>query len=152
MIAGGPGGESNRMTDRVQSLLDAVVSWARGRASIRGVALVGSHAREDARPASDVDLVILALRPRELLKDTAWPGTFGQVVSVEQEDWGRVTSLRVTYRHGPEVEFGLTTPDWARVPVDAGTRRVAADGMIVLHDPDGVLARLCAAVSVDGRS
>lgn len=49
-------------------------------------------------------------------------------------------SRRVHYREGPEVEFGLTSPAWAHLPLDAGTVRVVRDGFRVLHDPDGLLA------------
>lgn len=135
------------MTRDVTDLLDAVVSWAEGRPSVRGVALVGSYVRGDVRPDSDVDLVVLVTRQDGFLTDSSWTAEFGQVVSVAEEDWGKVTSLRVFYGHGLEVEFGLATADWARLPVDAGTRRVVEDGMTVLYDPDGGFGRLQAAVS-----
>lgn len=130
----------------VSALLRGAVAWAEGEPDVVGVALVGSHARGSARPDSDVDLVILARDPQPYLRDTRWPQRFGPVASCEPEDWGRVTSLRVLYEGGLEVEFGLTTPEWAELPVDAGTRRVVRDGMRVLHDPAGLLARLARAV------
>lgn len=135
------------MVASVAGLLDAVVSWAGDRPSVRGVALVGSYARGDARPDSDVDLMLLVTRPGDLLRAPVWLGDFGRVVSVVEEDWGEVTSLRVVYEHGLEVEFGLTTPAWARLPVDVGTRRVVEDGLAVLYDPDGGLERLEGAVA-----
>ncbi len=130
----------------VAELLEAVVGWAEMETSIVGVALVGSHARDAARPDSDVDLVVLVRNPQKFLADTAWLEQFGSVVSCETEDWGRVTSLRVFYGEGLEVEFGLTIPDWAELPVDVGTRRVVSDGMRVLYDPEGILKALEKAV------
>jgi hypothetical protein len=57
-------------------------------------------------------------------------------------------SKRVYYADGREVEFGITTVDWARIdPVDAGTRRVVADGMAILSDPDNILQALIEAVA-----
>jgi aminoglycoside 6-adenylyltransferase len=53
-----------------------------------------------------------------------------------------VTSLRVYYTEGLEVEFGMTTLAWAAVPVDPGTRHVVAHGMRILWDREGLLARL----------
>jgi predicted nucleotidyltransferase len=127
----------------IESLLDRVLSWATGRPDVRAVALVGSHARGAPRVDSDVDLVLLAERPAELVADTAWVGNFGELTRLTVEDWGRVTSVRAWYTGGLEVEFGLATADWATRP-DAGTRRVVSDGLRVLLDRDGAFARLAA--------
>ena len=124
-----------------ERLIDEVLAWAARRPDVRAVALVGSHARGDARPDSDVDLLLLAERPDELVRDAAWVRGFGDVSRVAVEDWGRVTSVRVWYARGPEVEFALATPDWATAP-DEGTRRVVSDGFRALLDRDGALARL----------
>ena len=128
-------------------LLNKVVRWAEGEPLLTGVALVGSYARGAARADSDVDLMILSAEPRRYLEDTSWLRLFGEVASCTEEDWGLVTSLRVFYAHGLEVEFGLAIPAWAVIPVDAGTRRVVADGMQVLYDPNDVFGKLQDAVS-----
>jgi len=125
----------------VDGFLDRVARWAGERGDVRAVALVGSHARGTARPDSDVDLMLLTERPRALVEDTAWLTGFGRVLRVVAEDWGRVTSLRVWYAEGLEVEFGLATVEWATRP-DEGTHRVLGDGMRVLLDPDGIFARV----------
>jgi hypothetical protein len=128
-------------------LLHQVITWAQSQPTITGVALVGSHARGTARPDSDVDLVLLCTSPQTLVDEPTWTQLFGAVRTCQTENWGVLTSLRVYYRHGLEVEFGLTTPQWAAIPVDAGTQRVVADGMRLLWDPQGVLEQLWQAVS-----
>lgn len=138
---------ADRAAEGVDRLLATVSAWARLEPNVRGVALVGSHARGRARPGSDVDLVILTQKPEGLAREPSWLHAFGQATSVSQEDWGRVTSLRARYRGGLEVEFGLTDPSWAAVPVDEGTRRVVGDGIRVVYDPDGAFARLLAALA-----
>jgi hypothetical protein len=50
-----------------------------------------------------------------------------------------VTSLRVRYADGLEVEFGFAAPDWAAAPLDAGTRRVLEGGVRVVFDRGVVL-------------
>jgi hypothetical protein len=44
-----------------------------------------------------------------------------------------VTSPRVWYLGRSEEESVFTTPDWARSPLDEGTRTVIEGGMRVLH-------------------
>jgi predicted nucleotidyltransferase len=127
----------------VGSFLEEVAAWADSRPEVRAVALVGSHAAGRARPDSDVDLVVLADDPRRLLEDRAWLGAFGEWGEAAVEDWGALTSLRVRYGSGLEVEWGLGRPSWASTdPLDPGTARVAADALAAVYDPEGMLARL----------
>jgi predicted nucleotidyltransferase len=126
----------------VDSVVDHVVRWATLRADIRGLLLIGSHARGTAKPHSDVDLVLLCSEPARYVKNIAWTSDLGEVERVEREDWGKVHSVRVFYRMGREIEFGITSLDWASEPVDEGTLQVLRGGARVLLDPDGTLLRL----------
>jgi predicted nucleotidyltransferase len=140
------------MKKQVQNLLNAVTLWAEGKPGILGVALVGSYARDEAKVDSDVDLVLLASTPKELIDKPKWIKEFGDVKSFKIEDWGLVTSLRVFYQGVLEVEFGLTTSEWASEPIDEGTRQVIADGMKILFDKSGLLDRALKEVSSEGSS
>jgi predicted nucleotidyltransferase len=126
----------------VETFLDHLKNWAATRDDIRALALVGSHARGQARADSDVDLVVVCSEAPRYLKDTAWVSDFGEAKSVALEDWGKVQSVRVLYRNGLEVEFGITTKDWASLPPDRGTADVLKNGVLVLLDRDGELLRL----------
>jgi predicted nucleotidyltransferase len=125
-----------------EALIDDVRRWAEVREDIRTLAVVGSHARGDARPDSDVDLVVVCSDPARYLNDIAWVRTFGEVVELSSEDWGLVQSLRVPYRNGPEVEFGIAGTMWTVIPPDRGTAQVVGDGCSMLLDRDGQLGRL----------
>ncbi len=131
----------------VNAFLDQVVSWASGRPEVQAVGLAGSWARGTATPESDVDLVVIVENVHGLLADEAWPAEFGDVVADTREDWGSVQSRRVHYTDRLEVEFGLTTAQWASLPLDPGTRRVVADGFQILYDPNGLLQRCLAGAS-----
>ena len=91
-----------------ESLIENVRNWAELRDDIRALAVVGSHARGEARSDSDVDLVVVCADPTRYLRDTNWLSTFAPVTRFSLEDWGQVQAIRVFYRNGPEVEFGIT--------------------------------------------
>lgn len=122
----------------VAAFLQAAKGWGEERSDILGIALVGSHARGASKPDSDVDLVVLCESPAVLLRGD-WPSRFGAIQSATIEDYGALKSRRVFYRSGLEVEFGIAGPSWADAPLDAGTRKVLADGARVLYDPSQLI-------------
>ena len=129
------------MPQNPQLFINRFSAWAQSQPGILAAALVGSHARGQARPDSDVDLVLLVTRPQDWINDPGWAAVFGAANAIQVEDWGRVISLRVFYQDGLEVEFGITSPEWAGHPLDAGTARVISDGMHILVDKAGLLKR-----------
>ncbi len=139
-------------SEQVQQVLAAVTGWAEAR-SVRGLALVGSYARGEARPDSDADLLLLVNDPNLFRVDTAWIAGIDwsragvHPVTYRDAQYGAVWSRHVQLDEGPEIEFCFAPPSWAGIePVDAGTRRVVMDGCRVLYDPEGILSTLCAAV------
>jgi predicted nucleotidyltransferase len=133
-----------------RAFLHQLDQWLATQPAITAALLVGSQARGTARADSDIDLVLITPEPAVYLQNHAWLQTFGSVLRAEVEDWGLLQSIRVFYAHGPEVEFGLTTPQWAATdPVDAGTQEVVQDGARILSDPQGTLAALLQAVQAE---
>ncbi len=130
------------MKKQVQILLKEVTKWAESNPDILGVALVGSYARDEARLDSDVDFVLLASAPQDFINKPEWIKEFGLIKSYIVEDWGLVTSLRVYYKNGLEVEYGLTSSEWVREPINEGTRRVIIDGLKILLDKTGLFAQV----------
>jgi predicted nucleotidyltransferase len=127
--------------DHIRVFLDTFVAWASDRSDVQAIALVGSYARGEARDDSDIDLVILTDEPQKYLDDIQWTERFGSVEKHQTEDYGKLISIRVWYQDGTEVEYGITTPDWAAIPLDAGTREVILGGMIVLFERGILLSR-----------
>jgi predicted nucleotidyltransferase len=127
--------------EQIRGFLDAFVGWASDQSDVQAIVLVGSYARGAARDDSDIDLVILTDRPEKYLDDIEWTERFSTVGKHQTEDYGKLTSVRIWYQNGVEVEYGLTTPDWAAIPLDAGTREVIAGGMIVLFERGILLSR-----------
>ena len=122
-------------------LIARVAEWSRGDSRVNAAGLVGSYARGDQRPDSDVDFCILSPQPAALLDDRAWIADFGSPARISNavEDYHLVQSIRVFYG-SLEVEFGVTDEAWAEPPIDSGTAAVINDGLRILVDPEGRLA------------
>ena len=129
----------------VAEMIEAVRAWAERRPDIRAVAVVGSHARDEARTDSDLDIILLARDPTRYLRQTSWVSTIGDALESSLEDWERVQSLRVRFRDAPEVEFSFAGLEWAALPTDSGTSRVIREGCRTLIDHDGLLGQVIAA-------
>ena len=127
--------------EHIRDFLNAFVRWASNQPDVQGIALVGSYACGAAREESDIDLVILTDAPRHYLDELQWIKRFGVLEKHQTENYGKLTSVRVWYQNGLEVEYGVTASDWAAIPLDAGTQKVIRDGMIVLFERGDLLSR-----------
>ena len=136
------------LPEDVERFLEAVVAFAEGRDDVRAVALVGSRARGAARPDSDVDIVLLSTDPDKYVDGCDWIEALPGAALLDTRHWGVLTERRLVLPSGTEVDFGVAHPSWASTrPLDSGTARVVRDGLVALHDPDGVLAEVIAAAS-----
>jgi hypothetical protein len=133
---------------RALEIVTALTNWARLQEDIRGLALVGSHARNAARPDSDIDIVCLSKNP-DRFRDTSWLVTIEwsrlgfELIKWSDEEYGALWSRRMRLKPDCELEFGFTSLSWADTgPVDRGTAKVISDGCRILYDPDGLLERL----------
>jgi uncharacterized protein len=139
--------------EHLARIIEVIIGWAKLQQDIRGVALVGSHARRTADLESDIDLVVLTVNPEGFRADGSWLQTIDwSAAGLEVKNWGdedyvAVWSRRVWLSSGAEVEISFAPVTWASIaPLDAGTRRVIADGCRILHDPAGSLRCLYEAV------
>ena len=116
------------------------VDWVTTQSHIEAVALVGSYANGTASEESDIDLILLVPDPDKLIDDIKWVYQFGVVSDNQIEHYGKVTSIRVWYSNGQEVEFGISDINWASPPLDYGTQKVIDDGMKVLFERKPLLS------------
>lgn len=127
----------------VSDVVDRVGRWAAGHSDVCSVVVVGSYAYGRPRMGSDLDLVIISSRAEEHLASERFVGSVtpgGRIIRRQQ--WGPMHERRVRLRSGLIVEFGLTTPAWVGLPLDAGTAKVLTDGCKVVSDSGPVSAAL----------
>ena len=132
---------------QANDLIGSITNWSKMQSGIEGLLLVGSYARGNPRPQSDIDLVILVKEKSSFLKNTEWIETFGESKISKKENWGAVEFIRVFYKTGYEVEFGFANSIWASIdPLDRGTQKVVSDAAKILWDPKNLLTNLLKAI------
>jgi aminoglycoside 6-adenylyltransferase len=65
---------SMSQTEGSERILSKMVAWGTGRDDLRAIAVVGSRARSDhpADPWSDLDVIVMARRPKRYLNESHW--------------------------------------------------------------------------------
>jgi polyphosphate glucokinase len=137
----------------VDAFLSEVVAWARDRADVRAVFLVGSQARAHtpADEFSDVDIALVVDEARPFLDSDSWLEPFGEVLLtfVEETAVGGQLERRVLFRSGLEVDFALVPAgDFGGLVEDPKAATVAARGYRVLYDELGVTEDLARAAAM----
>ncbi len=148
---GTPASVTSARVVECRQVLDRVRVWAEGHADVVAVGVAGSWARGTPRMDSDVDVVVVTTAWRDDARTRAWTRELlDDAVIGTAEWWGELIERRAVLPSGFEVELDFVGPEWAAEPVDAGTRRVVLEGLHLLHDPQGVLARLLVASAGPG--
>ena len=124
---------------QVRQVVARTRQWAMTHQDVRASFVVGSYAYGRPRMGSDVDILFLTETPQAHLVGLEFvsaivPGA--RLVRAEQ--WGPLHERRVRLPSGLLVEFGISTPQWCALPLDAGTARVLTDGCKILTD-DGLV-------------
>ena len=112
--------------------LAPIIGWAESRSDVLGLALVGSWARDAARPDSDIDLVFLVSDPQSF-REVAWlaeiPWFSGRVPEWHDANYGKAWSRHLRTEPYCEVECTFCHPSWAATnPIDPGTADVMSQG------------------------
>ncbi|RKT88597.1 aminoglycoside 6-adenylyltransferase [Saccharopolyspora antimicrobica] len=145
--------DSTARHERAQQVVTELCDWADTRPDVLALALVGSYARPPGAETaeSDVDIIVVTSDPGRYTDGTGNLPPVLELPLLRAKQWGVVAERRSRHATtGLVVELNITTPVWAATEpeVDGGTRRVVRDGIRVLRDRDGLLAKLidaCAA-------
>ena len=117
-----------------EDFIHALKEFSFHTSHIESVIIVGSYARGTNKESSDLDIVIITANKAEMVSDQDFVHIFGEINKKQTEYYGACTSIRVWYKNGKEVEFGIVKPSWIKTPLDAGTRKVLSDGYKVIYD------------------
>lgn len=118
----------------LEQFIKALKEWAEKDKYIESVIIVGSYARGTNKNTSDLDIVIVTTNKSEMLEAQEFTEYFGEIENKQIEYYGACTSIRVWYKNGQEVEFGIVDPTWIIVPLDRGTHKVLRDGYRIVID------------------
>jgi len=120
--------------------IEDFMRWATKRKDIRAAALAGSYAREELDKDSDVDLVIITTDPKKYITNTEWTRVFGKPITKKVDEYGQLTSLRIWYESGLEIDYGFTTREWIETLPEDERKQVTDDGLRVLFEKEKLLS------------
>ena len=121
----------------LENFLNNLREYAKSTPYIEGVLIVGSYARGTNKDTSDLDIVVITPKKAQMVAGQKFVQNFGEIEKKQTEHYGACTSIRVWYKDGKEVEFGIVDPSWIAVPLDAGTYKVLSDGYKIIIDKRG---------------
>lgn len=126
----------------MEDIINALKDFSAKNQYIESMIVVGSYARGTNKEGSDLDIVILTSNKAEMVRNQEFVQSFGEIYKKQTEYYGACTSIRVWYKNGQEVEFGIVDPSWMKKPLDAGTKKVLSDGYKVIVDKKHYFANL----------
>ncbi len=118
----------------IKKFIDTLKEFAASNDDIECIIVVGSYARGTYTEMSDLDLCIITTNKFERVAKPDFVALFGDYKKLQIEYYGACTSIRVWYKDGLEVEFGLVEPSWIQQPLDSGTYQVLCGGYKVITD------------------
>ncbi len=145
----------------IDSILEKVANWAEIRSEILALALVGSYARGEAKPDSDIDLMAIASNPEffrqnhDWMHQINWESINCKILTFNDAEYGAVWSRHIYLTNLSnqfnniklEISFGL--PTWASInPIDSGTFNVVSRGCKILYDSQGILTNLMSKIDL----
>lgn len=117
-----------------EDFFNKIKEYARNTSHIGSIIIVGSYARGTNKENSDLDIIVITSNKSGMIVNQDFTQEFGEVYKQQTEYYGACTSIRVWYKDGKEVEFGIVEPSWSSMPLDTGTYQVLSDGYKVIID------------------
>ena len=117
-----------------EEFISRIKEWAANESLVESIILVGSYVRGTQKSDSDIDVVIVTNNKQRYIQNPEIFNFYGEIEKINIEFYGECASIRVWYKNGLEVEYGMVTQTWVGIPLDVGTLRVLSDGYKILID------------------
>ena len=117
-----------------EDFIEKIKKWGMNESLVEAIILVGSYAKGTQKVDSDIDLVFLTSNKQHYIDNPHIFSNFGLIDKSNIEFYGECTSIRIWYKNGLEVEFGIVPLKWIDLPLDYGTERTLSDGYKILVD------------------
>lgn len=146
----------------INAVLEKFAKWTETRSEILALALVGSYARGEPTPNSDIDLMAITSFPdffrqnHDWMQEINWESTDCKILRWNDAQYGAVwsrhiylSSLNYELNNKLKVEISFGLPTWASVnPIDSGTFNVVSQGCKILYDSQGILTNLISKIDL----
>ena len=139
----------NMPPTQIEQLLGVLRVWSSKQPGIDGLAYIGPWTSCHDHAECDLDVVCVVEDPEQFrsahdwMRQIDWPSAGLAIKGWSDVDYGYARSRHLTFDGGEEVEVSFVDRTWASTePVDPMTRRLAGEGLRVLHDPHGLLGKL----------
>ena len=122
---------------------------------IVGTAVTSFYEERKPQRAADYNLLILTPDVERYSSGgyPFWAKRFGSLKRQRFERHGALETIRATYKNGLKMKFHFAPPDWVETaPAREEMRRLVNGEMKILHDPQGILAKLQKAMLSKGKS
>lgn len=117
-----------------ENFINQTINWATNETLINSIILIGSYVRGTQKADSDIDLVVVTSDKQHYIDNPSIFNYYGEIERSNIEFYGECTSVRIWYKSGLEVEFGIVTSMWVNKPLDHGTLQALTDGYRILID------------------
>ncbi|WP_053375902.1 hypothetical protein [Paenibacillus sp. FJAT-27812] len=123
-------------------LMYEFVKWAGEQSHIAGIALVGPCADDENEEDSNLSFLLISDKKTKTLEAILHQFPFEPIEQATKEEWGLLTSFRIEYASGMEVEYGVAGEEWLRLPLDQEMGDTVMKGFKVIWDREELFVQI----------
>ncbi|WP_028610896.1 hypothetical protein [Paenibacillus harenae] len=127
------------------SLLYRFVTWAGGQPHIDGIALIGPCADDENEEVTEMSFVIVSDKKTKTAEAILHQFPFDAIEQAMKEERGALTSIRIEYGSGIEVDFGIVEESWLTGELEGAAAASAMEGFKVIWEKEEELFQPIAA-------
>ncbi|OMF21463.1 hypothetical protein BK133_28260 [Paenibacillus sp. FSL H8-0548] len=119
-------------------LMYEFVMWAGGQSHIAGIALVGPCADDENEEETDLSLLLISDKKAKTVEAILHQFQFEAIDELTKEERGPLTSLRISYASGIDMELGVAEEAWLHAPLEQAAEFAFIQGFKVLLEQEAL--------------